>query len=208
MKEKEFEKHLTELMILTDQRVIDYFKANKKLVSEIEYLTEGKLKEDLEDAIKFQHGYFKNKKGEYRFLKGIEVTNDVGNLCRMGYNGEDRGVWVHYCELDDRRVIYNDVPVGVFTYWMNPSCVDADSLFEPTTKEDFDEQVKKTINNIISEYQEKRDANEYLDFLNNWDNLCNQVRKEYNENEEMREEGKRRLTEEPIEIPNDVIDEV
>ena len=32
--------------------------------------------------------------------------------------------------------------------------------------------------------------------------------KEYTENKEMREEGKRRLTEKPIEIPNDVIDEV
>lgn len=181
------EHELTELMVVTDNRVIDYFKAHKEIIDEIEGLTEWKLREDLQEAVQFTHGYFKNKKGEYRYLKGIEVTNDTGNLCRMGYNGEDRGVWVHYCEVDDKHVIYNDVPIGVFTYWLNPSCVSDKDVFVPTTKEDFDQQVQKTVQNIISDYQEKRDAKEYLDFLNGWNGLCDKVRKEYNENEEMRE---------------------
>ena len=193
MTDKEFQERLTEMYVLTDPRVIDYYKQNSELCNEIQYLTQWKLEIDLEAAIKLQHGYFKNKKGEYRFLKGIEVTNDVSNLCRMGFNGEDRGVWVHYCEVDDKHVIYNDVPVHTFTYWMNPNCVDAESLFEPTTKEDFDEQVKKTVQNIISDYQEKRDAKEYLDFLNGWNDLCNQIRKEYTEDEEMRKIGEQRL---------------
>lgn len=193
MKDKEFQDALTEIYAITDPRVINYYKEHQDLVGEIRYLTEWKLKEDLEEAVKYKHGYFKNKKGEYRFLKGIEVTNDVSNLCRMGYNGEDHGVWVHYCEVNNKRVIYNDVPVGVFTYWLNPNCVDAESLFEPTTKEDFDEQVKKTVQNIISDYQEKRDAKEYLDFLKGWDDIYEQAKKEYAEDEEMRKVGEQRL---------------
>lgn len=194
MTDKEYESTLTELMALVDDRIVKYYKEHQELAGEIEYLTQWNLIEDLKEAIKYQHGYFKNKKGEYRFLKGIEVTNDVSNLCRMGFNGEDRGVWVHYCEVDNRRVIYNDVPVSVFTYWLTPTCVDAESLFEPTTKEDFDEQVKKTVNNIISDYNEKRPAQEYLDFLNGWNDLYAKVKSEYNENEEMREAFKNRLT--------------
>ena len=139
-------------------------------------------------------------------MKGIEVTNDTSNLCRMGYNGEDRGVWVHYCEIDDRRAIYNDVPVTTFTYFMSDA-VEEKKRLKPTTKEEFEQQVQKTIQSFISDYQEKRDINEYYDFMTGWDDICNKVRKEYTENKEMWEEGKRRLTEELIEIPNDVIDE-
>lgn len=207
MKEKEFEKCLTELMVGTDSRVIEYFKAHKEIIKEIDGLTEWKLFEDLKDAIKIQHGYFKNDIGEYLYVKGIEVTNDTSNLCRMGYNGEDRGVWVHYCEIADRRAIYNDVPVTMFTYFMS-NAVEEKKRLKPTTKEDFEQQVQKTIQSFISDYQEKRDINEYYDFMTGWDDICNKVRKEYTENKEMREEGKRRLTEKPIEIPNDVIDEV
>lgn len=192
MTDKEFEDQLTELMVISDPRIVEYFKAHKEIIKEIEGLTEWKLFEDLQDAINIQHGYFKNDIGEYLYVKGIEVTNDTGNLCRMGYNGEDRGVWVHYCEIDDRRAIYNDVPVTTFTYFMS-NAVEEKKRLKPTTKEEFEQQVQKTIQNFISDYQEKRDINEYYDFMSGWNDLCDKVRKEYNENEEMREAFKNRL---------------
>lgn len=192
MTDKEFEDQLTELMVISDPRIVEYFKAHKEIIKEIEGLTEWKLFEDLQDAINIQHGYFKNDIGEYLYVKGIEVTNDTGNLCRMGYNGEDRGVWVHYCEFDDRRAIYNDVPVTTFTYFMSKA-VEEKKRLKPTTKEEFEQQVQKTIQNFISDYQEKRDINEYYDFMSGWNDLCDKVRKEYNENEEMREAFKNRL---------------
>lgn len=192
MTDKEFEDQLTELMVISDPRIVEYFKAHKEIIKEIEGLTEWKLFEDLQDAINIQHGYFKNDIGEYLYVKGIEVTNDTGNLCRMGYNGEDRGVWVHYCEIDDRRAIYNDIPVTTFTYFMS-NAVEEKKRLKPITKEEFEQQVQKTIQNFISDYQEKRDINEYYDFMSGWNDLCDKVRKEYNENEEMREAFKNRL---------------
>lgn len=192
MTDKEFEDQLTELMVISDPRIVEYFKAHKEIIKEIEGLTEWKLFEDLQDAINIQHGYFKNDIGEYLYVKGIEVTNDTGNLCRMGYNGEDRGVWVHYCEIDDRRAIYNDIPVTTFTYFMS-NAVEEKKRLKPTTKEEFEQQVQKTIQNFISNYQEKRDINEYYDFMSGWNDLCDKVRKEYNENKEMREAFKNRL---------------
>lgn len=192
MTDKEFEAQLTELMVISDPRVIEYFKQHNEIVNEIEGLTEWKLFEDLKDAIKILHGYFKNDIGEYLYVKGIEVTNDTSNLCRMGYNGEDRGVWVHYCEITDRRAIYNDIPVTAFTYFMS-NAVEEKKRFKPTTKEDFEQQVQKTIQSFISDYDEKRDVNEYYDFICGWNGLCDKVRKEYNENEEMREAFKNRL---------------
>lgn len=192
MTDKEFEDQLTELMVISDPRIVEYFKAHKEIINEIEGLTEWKLFEDLQDAINIQHGYFKNDIGEYLYVKGIEITNDTGNLCRMGYNGEDRGVWVHYCEIDDRRAIYNDMPVTTFTYFMS-NAVEEKKRLKPTTKEEFEQQVQKTIQNFISDYQEKRDINEYYDFMCGWNDLCDKVRKEYNENEEMREAFKNRL---------------
>ena len=179
MTDKEFEDQLTELMVISDPRIVEYFKAHKEIIKEIEGLTEWKLFEDLQDAINIQHGYFKNDIGEYLYVKGIEVTNDTGNLCRMGYNGEDRGVWVHYCEIDDRRAIYNDIPVTTFTYFMS-NAVEEKKRLKPTTKEEFEQQVQKTIQNFISDYQEKRDINEYYDFMSGWNDLCDKVRKEYN----------------------------
>jgi hypothetical protein len=192
MTDKEFEDQLTELMVISDPRIVEYFKAHKEIIKEIEGLTEWKLFEDLQDAINIQHGYFKNDIGEYLYVKGIEITNDTGNLCRMGYNGEDRGVWVHYCEIDDRRAIYNDIPVTTFTYFMS-NAVEEKKRLKPITKEEFEQQVQKTIQNFISDYQEKRDVNEYYDFMCGWNDMCDKVRKEYNENEEMREAFKNRL---------------
>lgn len=192
MTDKEFEDQLTELMVISDPRIVEYFKAHKEIIKEIEGLTEWKLFEDLQDAINIQHGYFKNDIGEYLYVKGIEITNDTGNLCRMGYNGEDRGVWVHYCEIDDRRAIYNDIPVTTFTYFMS-NAVEEKKRLKPITKEEFEQQVQKTIQNFISDYQEKRDVNEYYGFMCGWNDLCDKVRKEYNENEEMREAFKNRL---------------
>lgn len=194
MTNKEFEDQLTELMVISDPRVVEYFKVHKEIINEIEGLTERKLFEDLQDAINIQHGYFKNDIGEYLYVKGIEVTNDTGNLCRMGYNGEDRGVWVHYCEIDDRQAIYNDIPVTAFTYFMSDA-VEEKKRLKPTTKEEFEQQVQKTIQSFISDYQEKRDINEYYDFMGGWNDLCDKVRKEYHENEEMRETFKNRLIE-------------
>ena len=144
----------------------DYCFSHNDILKEIGGLTLYKLQEDLKEAVTYNKGYFKNDKGEFRHIKGIEVTNDTSNLCRMGFNGEDRGVWVHYCEVDDKRVIYHDMPINSFLYFLNPFCRTEDEVFKPTTKEEFDEQVKKTISNIISDYTETRPAEEYLEFVN------------------------------------------
>ena len=152
-------------------KIKDFLEKYKEIIAEIIGLNPWILERDLKDAVSIQKGYFKNKKGEYLFVKGVEVTNDIGNLLRMGYNGEDRGVWVHYVYLTKDSIIYNDIPVASFINQTDPRFNKADVLMIPTTKEDFEEQLTKAIKNILSDYQEKRDIREYLDVLNEWNQL-------------------------------------
>lgn len=156
-----------------EEKIKNFFDKNKEIISEIAGLTTHILEEDLKEALSIQKGYFKNKKGEYLFVKGIEVTNDTGNLLRMGFNGEDRGVWVHYVSLTKDSIIYNDIPIAAFINQTNPRLNKPDVLMVPTTKEDFEEQLTKTVKNIISDYQEKRDIREYLNVFDEWDQLMN-----------------------------------
>ena len=154
-----------------EERIKNFFDKNKETIAEIVGLTTHILEEDLKTALTIQKGYFKNKKDEYLFVKGIEVTNDTGNLLRMGYNGEDRGVWVHYVSLTKNSIVYNDIPIASFISQTDPRFNRPDVLMVPTTKEDFEEQVMKTIKNILSDYQEKRDIQEYLNVFNEWNQL-------------------------------------
>lgn len=156
-----------------EEKIKEFFDKNKEIIAEIAGLTTWILEQDLKEALSIEKGYFKNIKGEYLFVKGIEVTNDIGNLGRMGFNGEDRGVWVHYVFLTKDSIIYNNVPIAVFTNQTNPRFNDPDVLMVPTTKEDFEEQFTKTIKNILSDYSEKRDIHEYLNVLNEWEKLVN-----------------------------------
>ena len=138
-------------------RTLEFVKQNVEILGKLKGLTIGVLEDQLKEAIKCNKGYYKNNKGHYVFVKGIEITNDTSNLCRMGFNGEDRGVWIHYSEITDKRVMYDDVPVFVFTSRMNPNVTAEDEILKPISKEEFDAQVVKTTNNIIAEYKEELD---------------------------------------------------
>lgn len=154
------------------KKLSEFYKDNQEIMGEIEYLTPHILKEHLEEAVKYKKGYYKNDKGQYEYVKGIEVTNDISNLCRMGYNGEDRGVWIHYCIIDDDSVRQFDCPVFMFRSQFNPRITSKDELMKPTTKEDFDAQVERTIKNLIADYPEKRNPQEYLDYLEGFHKIC------------------------------------
>lgn len=154
-----------------EEKIKEFFDKNKEIIAEIAGLTTWILEEELKEALSIKKGYFKNIKGEYLFVKGIEVTNDIGNLGRMGYNGEDRGVWIHYVSLTKDSIIYNNVPIGLFTDQTNFRLNEPDALMVPTTKEDFEKQFAKTISNILSDYPEKRDIHEYLNVLNEWEEI-------------------------------------
>jgi len=162
MEEKELKERVDEYVT----KLAMYLESNKDVFDRTSGLTYNILKEDLEEAVQYQRGYYKNEKGEYRYVKGIEVTNDTGNLCRMGMNGEDRGVWVHFCELDERKVGYYDTPISMFISKHDPRFTDPENLMKPTTREDFEAQVQRTIRNICSDYTEAIDVQHYLDVLN------------------------------------------
>lgn len=157
-------------------KLAKFGKERKEIMEEIQYLTPHILKEHLEEAVQYKKGYYKNKKGQYEYVKGIEVTNDTSNLCRMGYNGEDRGVWIHYCIIDDDSVRQFDCPVFMFSSQFNPRITPKDELMKPTTKEDFEAQVERTIKNLVADYQEKRNPQEYLDYINGFEKICEEYK--------------------------------
>lgn len=169
----------TDILACLDKRILEFLKENEEISNETSYLTEWILRKDLEEALNYNKGYYKNEKGQYVYVKGIEVTNDVSNLCRMGYNGEDRGVWVHYCMVENNRAMYTDVPIGSFYGVMFSKSLPKDEIMHPITKEEFDAQVKKTLENITADYEQKRDVKEYLDFFEKWDKLYEEVKKDY-----------------------------
>lgn len=148
-------------------KVAAYNEANKEILNRISGLTLGILLKDLEEASKYEKGYYKNKNGLYMYVKGVEVTNDLGNLCRMGFNGEDRGVWIHYCTVDDRSVSYSDVPMSTFNvcFFNKRYCKPAD-LMHPTTKEDFETKVKEVIATCCADYTESVNPVEYKKVVN------------------------------------------
>ena len=173
MEKKEFDTQRWDEYV---QAVEDFTKDKKEIMGEIEGLTPHILKEHLEEAVQYKKGYYKNDKGQYEYVKGIEVTNDVSNLCRMGFNGEDRGVWIHYCIIDDDSVRQFDSPVFMFSSQFNPRITPKDELMKPTTKEDFDAQVERTVKNLIADYPEKRNPQEYLDYMEGFDKLCEEYK--------------------------------
>ena len=153
-------------------------KKNRDIMAEVIGLTEWKLRDDLAKAVKYKKGYYKNAKGQCIYVKGIEVTNDTSNLLRMGYNGEDRGVWVHYCIADERTVSYNDVPVNTFAFFLNEGCVPQDEVFKPSTKEEFERTVARAVANFTSDYEEKRNVEEYVDFFGKLDEIYEKTKPE------------------------------
>ena len=101
------------------------------------------------------------------------MTNDTGNLSRMGYNGEDRGVWIHYCLVEDRSVTYIDSPISLFSgCYFNEALCKPEELMYATTKEDFEDKVKKVIEVLTEDYSENVNPKEYYDVANGWCNLC------------------------------------
>ncbi|MBP5721977.1 MAG: hypothetical protein J6X18_00130 [Bacteroidales bacterium] len=146
--------------------------AHSEIISEIAGLTPGILERDLERAKNYQKGYYKNKKGVYWHVKGIEVTNDIGNLLRMGFNGEDRGVWIHYCEVTDHSIKDNDVPVCSFCSLFDARFTSADQLMRRTTKEDYENKVAEVTKTVLSDYVQKREVSEYLSFMRKFVKLC------------------------------------
>lgn len=148
---------------------------HREILDKILGLTCDKLLSDLQEAIKYQKGYYKNGKGDYIYIKGIEVTNDTGNLSRMGYNGEDRGIWIHYCLVEDRSVTYIDSPISIFSgYYFNEALCKPEELMYATTKEDFENKVKKMIKVLTEDYSENVNPKEYYDVANEWNDLCNE----------------------------------
>jgi len=145
---------------------------NKEVLAKIAGLSLDRLIEHLKEASKYKNGYYKNRKGEYIHIKGVEVTNDTINLGRMGFNGEDRGVWIHYCLVDDKSVTYIDCPVFMFsgTYFNKAACK-PDELMHKTTREDFEEKVRNTVETLCGEYKEAVDPKEYLKVTKGWNKL-------------------------------------
>lgn len=155
-----------------------YSDAHKEILERTSGLTTDILLKDLKDASKYKKGYYKNKKGVYIYVKGIEVTNDLTNLGRMGYNGEDRGVWIHYCMVDDRSVNYMDVPVSVFNVtYFNKGLTNPDELLRPTTKEEFEAKVKETVNALCADYTEDINPKEYQKVVKRWLKLYDNFKK-------------------------------
>lgn len=154
------------------EKVKAYGDAHKEILDRTSGLTQHILMEDLKEAAQYQKGYYKNANGVYMYVKGVEVTNDTGNLCRMGFNGEDRGVWIHYCLVDDRSVNYIDTPMASFSvnYFNRQWCKPKD-LMHPTTKEDFETKVKETITTLCADYTEAVDPKEYYEVIKGWDDL-------------------------------------
>ena len=155
---------------------LEAFKSeHREILDRISGLTCDKLLSDLQEAVKYKKGYYKNEKGDYIYIKGIEVTNDIGNLSRMGYNGEDRGVWIHYCLVDDRSVTYIDSPISLFSgCYFNESLCKSKELMYTTTKEDFEDKMKKVIEILTEDYSENVNPKEYYDVANEWHNLCHE----------------------------------
>lgn len=148
---------------------------HREILDKISGLTCDKLLSDLQEAVKYQKGYYKNGKGDYIYIKGIEVTNDTWNLSRMGYNGEDRGVWIHYCLVEDRSVTYIDSPISLFSgCYFNEALCKPEELMYATTKEDFEDKVKKVIEVLTEDYSKNVNPKEYYDVANGWCNLCNE----------------------------------
>lgn len=149
-----------------------YIDSNKEILDKTSGLTQDILLKDLKEASKYEKGYYKNNNGTYIFVKGIEVTNDLDNLCRMGYNGEDRGVWIHYCIVDERSVNYIDTPMSYFTVtFFNASWCKPDELMHPTTKEDFEAKIKQTVEMLCADYKDAVNPKEYYKVISGLDKL-------------------------------------
>lgn len=156
------------------ERMKRFSTENAEVLSEIYGLSLGTLKRHLEKASKYQRGYYKNKRGEYIHVKGIEVTNNTGDLLRMGFNGEDRGVWVHYCIISPKSIAHKDDPISMFDYLFDKNWVSDDEVFIPTTKEDFERQFEETTKTILSDYTQKRDVQEYINAVDGMVGLFNE----------------------------------
>lgn len=155
-----------------------YSDAHEEILNRTSGLTTDILLKDLKDASKHKKGYYKNKKGVYIYVKGIEVTNDLSDLCRMGYNGEDRGVWIHYCMVDDRSINYIDVPVSTFNVtYFNKRWAKSDELLHRITKEEFEAKVKETVNTLCADYTEDINPKEYQKVVKGWCKLYDEFEK-------------------------------
>lgn len=142
-----------------EKKLAAFSESRKEVASDIKGLMLDKLIEDLQEAVKYKRGYYKNQKGEYLYVKGIEVTNDMS---KTGYNGESRGVLIHYSEVSDTCCEAYSVPLVMFHSKFDPEFTDEKELMKPTTKEDFENKVKSTVEDICSDYQEKRPLDDYI----------------------------------------------
>lgn len=154
--------------------VVKYYITNKSIIDRMTGLTQEILLTHLKEAINYQKGYYKNGNGVYLYIKGIEVTNDLSNLSRMGYNGEDRGVWVHYCLVDDKSVTYLDTPITTFNAnWFNKKFCKKKELMHPITKDEFEDKVKTTVETLCADYDGAIDPEKYHEVAKTWIALMN-----------------------------------
>lgn len=137
------------------------------IYDDIKHLTSSRLNEDLKAAKKYEHGYFKNDKGVYIYVKGFEVDGTC-NLLRGGYNAEDHGVYVHYAYVDEHTCSTRDIPMcafeSLFSQWQDKA-----DRFYRTSKECFDNAVKTFVDKVTEPYKERHSIKEYIDFIRVYD---------------------------------------
>ena len=78
-------------------------------------------------------------------------------------------------EVDEKHVSYRDVPIFVFTGKFDPRFTSKDELMRPTTKEDFEQAVQRTVENINADYPESVEPKEYLDVVTEWGKMLQEA---------------------------------
>lgn len=159
----------------TEDKFRRFVDKNSDIVNRIDGLDQVRLAKDLKLASKFKCGYYKNKAGTFIHVKGIEVTNDTGDLLRMGFNGEDKGVWVHYCIVDDTSIINTSKPVNTFSCYFSKDWNTRTGVMRKVTKEEFDKKVEEVTRSINSDYESAIDPNEYLKVVRKFNKLLDDV---------------------------------
>ena len=164
-------KELDALLHQFDKFIAD----NKAIYDNIKYLTISVLHEKLKFAKSIKCGYFKNDDGSYLYIKGIEVYGDVGDLCRMGYNGEDRGVFAHYVTIDANGMTIHNEDVGRLQYYMSSAV--ADNLrYYKCDKAEFDAMVASMVHSIHTVPDACTDIDNYIQFVDKYTELSKQIK--------------------------------
>lgn len=123
-------------------------------------LTISKLIDDLEDAVKFRKGYYKNAKGSYFYIRGVEIDGSC-SLLRGGMNAEDRGVYVHFTEVSKTQLYAGDMNIVQLAYLMAP--MNTEDKLEPATEQEFDAAYEALISSCKHEPEVCEDPQIVLD---------------------------------------------